>query len=661
MALTARSLPRGIRALAGGVVAALLLCTGATSASAEPPARLDEQITDSVGALAGDFDDVRDAVVQLQSDQGVQLWVAYVDTFDGMSGVQWTEATAQLSGLGGNDMLFAVATGDRAYGYTVADPMPVSDAELAQIMADVVEPELIADDWGGATIALANALDEPSGSGSAWWLWLLVGALVLGGGAFLIARSRRGKDPGDTPVADQAADPTAAEAEAESAPAPIEQVRFDAAAALIEADDSIRASEQELGFARAQFDDAATAPFVAVLEQARADLTRAFALQRSIDEAEGQDTEREVLEQIISLCLAADARLDDQVEHFDELRDMERRIDEILPSLAERAASLQVRLQGSTSVADEVRVRFSGAALQTVRGNLDQAADRIRFAVESVQVGHGLLAESDRQGAVARARAAEEALGQAHTLLDSVDRAPEELAQAQVAVAALLEETAKDIAEAESLGATANLSESLRYARETLDWARSAVASGEYDPAATRRALEDSDGALEAGLAPLRAAEEARRRADALLASTVDGARASIRAAGDFITTRRGAVGAQARTRLAEAERQFAAGIALAESDPATALPHLQTADQVADQALALAQQDEAHYLNSQRMRGGTSSLTNMMMGGILLDSMTRGSGRSRGRGRRSTGGGRSPSSFGGGASRARRGGGGRF
>ncbi len=656
--MTARRLPRGVQALAGGVLAALLLCTGATSASAEPPTRLDEQITDSVGALAGDTSDVRDAVTQLQADAGVQLWVAYVDTFDGTSGAQWTEATAQLSGLGGNDMLFAVATGDRAYGYSVADPMPVSDAELAQIMADDVEPELIAGDWAGATIALAEALDEPGGSGSRWWLWLVVGALVLGGGAFLIARSRRDTGQGDAPVAAPAGDPAAAE----PAPAPIDQVRSEAAAALIEADDSIRASEQELGFARAQFDDAATAPFVAVLEQARADLARAFTLQRSVDEVEGQDAERAVLEQIISLCLAADARLDDQVEHFDQLRDMERRIDEILPSLAERAASLQVRFQGSTTIADEVRVRFSGAALQTVRGNLDQAADRIRFAVESVQVGHDLLAESDRQGAVARARAAEEALGQAHTLLDSVDRAPEELAQAQVAVAALLEETAKDIAEAESLGATASLSESLRYARETLEMARSAVASGEYDPPTTRRALEDSDGALEASLAPLRAQEDARRRADALLASTLDGARASIRAAGDFITTRRGAVGAEARTRLAEAERQFAAGIAIAESDPATALPHLQAADQVADQALALAQQDEAHYLNSRRMRGGTSSLTNMMMGGILLDSMTRGSGRSRGRSRRAAGGGgRSPSSFGGGASRARRGGGGRF
>ena len=640
------------------MVAALLLCTGATSSSAEPPTHLEEQITDTVGALAGDIDDVRDAVVALQADEGIQLWVTYADTFDGTSGTQRTEATAQRSGLGGNDMLAAVATGDRAYGNSVADPMPVSDAELARIMADDVEPELSAGDRAGATIALADALDEPGGSGSRWWLWLLVGALVLGGGAFLIARSRRPKGPGNGSAAAQTDDPTTA---AEPAPVPIDQLRSEAAGALIEADDSIRASEEELGFARAQFDDAATAPFVAVLEQARADLARAFALQRTVNEAEGQDTEREVLEQIISLGLAADARLDDQVEHFDELRDMERRIDEILPSLAERAASLQVRLRGSTTIADEVRVRFSGAALQTVRGNLDQAADRIRFAVESVQVGHDLLAESDHQGAVARARAAEEALGQAHTLLDSVDRAPEELAQAQVAVAALLEETAKDIAEAEGLGATAGLSESLRYARETLDMARSAVASGEYDPPTTRRALEDSDGALEASLAPLRAEVEARRRADALLAITVDGARASIRAAGDFITTRRGAVGAEARTRLAEAERQFAAGLAIAESDPATALPHLQAADQVADQALALAQQDEAHYLNSRRMRGGTSSLTNMMMGGILLDSMTSGSGRSRGRSRRAAGGGRSPSSFGGGASRARRGGGGRF
>jgi uncharacterized membrane protein YgcG len=679
---TARSL-RLVAVLVGLLAAAIV---GAAPAFAEPPQRLDRQITDTAGALVGSESEVAGALADLQASSAIQLWVAYVPTFDGLSGQDWTDQTATLSGLGGNDVLFAVAVDDRAYGYSVDDTFPLSNDELARIMATQVEPRLIDSDWPGAVLALADGLAtaiaggatggatgppaQDSGGGPGALVWVLGGAVLLGGALLAVVLVRR--------VARSAASGAGSGPGAPPGAEPIESVRQRAAAALIDADDSIRTSEQELGFAIAQFGDEAAAPFTAALAESKAELQRAFALQQQAqDVSRGGPvgpgaaapttpaTERDLLTQVLDLCTSADARLDAQVEAFDQMRDLERTIDTVLPDLAGRVESLGTRLDSSRSTADGLGQAYPMAALAPLTTNLEQAEERIRFARDSVEQGASMLHDGDRGGAVARARAAEEALGQAGRLLDDVDAAPDALAQAQRAVGALVAETAKDIAEAESLGLSGPLESAHHFAADTLAWARAAMEAGNYDPIVVRRALDESDGALERALAPAREAAATRARAQALLPTTREAAEISVRVADDFITTRRGAVGAEARTRLAEAQRRLAAGVAL--SDPVAALAELQAADHLADQAHVLAQQDEARYRDNQYRRGGGGgTLGTMVLGGILIDALARGGaggprGIPMGGGFRPSGGTRGPGSFGGGGTRGRRGGGGRF
>ena len=84
-------------------------------------------------------------------------------------------------------------------------------------------------------------------------------------------------------------------------------------------------------------------------------------------------------------------------------------------------------------------------------------------------------------------------------------------------------------------------------------------------------------------------------------------------------STRRGAVGAEARVCLARAASLFAPGTAITQSVPSTALADLQEADALADQALRLAQQDEAGYLNARRMAGHDAGLTTLIASGSLV------------------------------------------
>ena len=115
-----------------GLLAGLVL-PAAVPALAEAPLRLDDQVTDRVGALSGDEDRVRDALQELRDDDGTQLWVVFVDSFDGASGTDWANRTAQEAQLGPGDVLFAVAVTDRAYGTSVDADFRMSDADLDEL------------------------------------------------------------------------------------------------------------------------------------------------------------------------------------------------------------------------------------------------------------------------------------------------------------------------------------------------------------------------------------------------------------------------------------------------------------------------------------------------------------------------------------------------
>ncbi len=138
-----------------GVLALLGLL--APPAAAVPPFDVPGQITEQAG-VGLDTSRVQDALEELREANGTQLFVVFVDSFDGQVGKGWADATAEVSGLGGNDVLLAIATGDRRYGVSVDAGFELSDQEIETILTEDVEPRLADDDWTGAAVALADGL-----------------------------------------------------------------------------------------------------------------------------------------------------------------------------------------------------------------------------------------------------------------------------------------------------------------------------------------------------------------------------------------------------------------------------------------------------------------------------------------------------------------------
>jgi len=662
------------------ILAAVVIILGVLGigvAVAEPPIRADIQITDLADALGGGEAEVRQALDRLREDDGTQLFVVFVSSFDGLDGLTWAEQSAQQSQLGSRDVLFAVAVDDRAYGLSVDQDYPITDDDLADLTATDVEPLLSQGDWAGAAIAMADGLSG-GGSGGGVPIALLLGGVVVAGGGYILYRRRRtrkhanGAGGAGGAAAAAGAPEAAADPHADLSP---EQLTFTASSALIDLDDAVQTSTQELTFARGQFGDEAVTGFQEALDAARAELGQAFAVRQELDDEvpEDEPAQRKLLAEILSLCQSADERLDAQSEAFDRLRDLDHTAPAVLESLTPRVDQVSARLPQEQQRITALQARYAATALISVADDVEQARALLDTARSELDEARSALQSPTPSAAVVSLRTAEDATAQADQLLDGLWRLETELDEAGAAITTARIETEKDLAEARSLlasgdaGSLAPLVARAEAALAAADAALSPTNGTLPDPLTALRQLTDGDLALDEALGSAREAHAQAQHIERNLDQAMLTAQSSLAAAGDFIRTRRGAVGSQARTRLAEGERHLDQAMSLVATDPATALRAAQQAGALGQQALQYAHSDVGEgigggYGNQGGSRGrgygggGGPDLGSLILGGILFGGGRGGGGfGGGGGGRRSTG------SFGGSGSRGRRGGGGRF
>lgn len=445
------------RRLAPALLVLSLLATGLlppAAARADAPMRLAAQVTDPVGALDDRRPEVDRALGTLASETGLQLFVVFVDSFDGTPAQTWTDETARRSDLGDRDALLAVATGDRSYAYSFARQAPLTDAELGRVAQSAIEPALSRGDWAGAVIGATDGYRAAAGgrggtapsrtsSGPSGWTLLLCLLVPLAAVAAGLRwrRSRRGGVAG--PAAPQAAAPVDPRAGVST-----EELSNRANTLLLQLDDDLRASERELDLATGQYGADTTAAFRAALDSARQEVAEAFRLRLSLD---GQPPDeagtRAVLAEIIRRCEQADARLDAEADAFDRLRDIESRADEVADEVERDRAAVEADLPAATALLRDLTSRYAGATVAGVAGNVEQARERLAFAVEAVRRAREALA-GDRPEAALAVRAASQAVDQAGQLVAAVRRSGEDLAAAGAAVAGLVSEVRSEVAQA---------------------------------------------------------------------------------------------------------------------------------------------------------------------------------------------------------------------
>ncbi|WP_234980884.1 TPM domain-containing protein [Agromyces cerinus] len=650
----------------------MVVGTGATGlAWAEDPVSFTSSpVVDTAGVLGGETDDVVAALDAAADRSGRQLFVAYVDEFTNpASAAEWADETAIANNLGSEDYLLAVAVDGRAYYLSAASDASISPDELDRISLEVIEPNLRDEDWAGAAIAGANAIADGSaggGNGSGWgFVWFIViAAVIVVIIAIVLARRKKKRATGG------------GEGGAGQVPLPsIEELRRQAGSALVQIDDAVKTSEEELGFAVASYGEASTESFRAALDAAKAKVAQAFGLQQQLDDAtpDTDEQRREWYGGIIRLTGEADAMLDEQAEQFDELRALERDAPAQLSRVQEEATAAEATIAPAEQRLAALGAQYAASATAPVADNLAQARSRIGFAREALAAASTDVAAGDAAQAAVGIRAAEEAVDQTTLLTAAVERLAADLTAADAAVAAGVDELDRDVATARGLQNAEAAALADRVASESAAL-RAAIAAPGRDPIALQAKLEQVDAEIDAAIQSVRDAAEQAARVQAQLSRSLTTAQSQVRAAEDYLVARRGAIGAEARTRLAEAGRLLVEAQGAATTDPGAALASAQRAERLAAEAMSLAQRDVGGFGGmggyggtAGGASGGGGDVLGAVLGGILINSVLGGGGGGYGGGRSSGGfgggrsSGRSAGSFGGSATRSRRGSGGRF
>ena len=102
-------------------------------------------------------------------------------------------------------------------------------------------------------------------------------------------------------------------------------------------------------------------------------------------------------------------------------------------------------------------------------------------------------------------------------------------------------------------------------------------------------------------------------------------AQSRVKAVSEFIDTRRGSIGPEARTRLSEAARQLDAAQAKRTTNPTEAIAHANGAASLAAQAQSLANDDVRKAQVSYAPQYGRQSDMGSVIGGIIIGNILRG------------------------------------
>ncbi|MFF4502075.1 hypothetical protein [Streptomyces sp. NPDC001401] len=421
------------------------------------------------------------------------------------------------------------------------------------------------------TAASAAAAEQDGTSAADLVLPLVVvAAAVVVAGYGYVRRTRRARTR---------TTPGGAAAPAGPAAPPLSELDERVRALLVEADDCVRTSREELEFAEARSGADPVAPFVRAVRGAESELSAAFRMRQQYDDGVPDDetSRRHALAGMVGRCQEAGRRLDAEAAGFDLLRALGTAdgLGAALEVAEDRFRALAARTGGAEATLAGLGRRYGTSAVEAVTGHVEQAKDRLVFATTRLNQARQTADMEEREDAARHLRAAEGATAQADVFVSGIERLAADLASAAKLVPAALTGAEAELAGARAAGTDAGdipageLHARAAHAHLVLAAVREELTAGPYDPLDALRLIVR-------GLAPVGVG-----RAGVLSVAASLVARSAVADADAFVTTHRGAVGSTARTRLAEAER-------LLTDEP----PDLLTADTLARRARERAEQD---------------------------------------------------------------------
>ncbi|MGO1547536.1 hypothetical protein [Microbacterium gubbeenense] len=360
--------------------------------------------------------------------------------------------------------------------------------------------------------------------------------------------------------------------------------------ALVAADERIRTTRDELAFASAELGDAATKDLREGLDAVALHMREAFELHQ-LNHDHIPDTAEELRTRnarIAQLCEWAEDVLDERTEALKDRVAKVREAPRVRESTRQEAKRIAERLPAAEQTVERLRTRYASAALQRIGANPAEGRQLVDFALHSCDVAERRREAGRKDDALVALEAAIEAVRRAQAILDAVDDFEIEAMRAQNTLSEVVADSRGDIGEARTERQTESVTRAISELEQGLSDLAPVGTPG--DPFAELARVSELNAALD------RARERAQRNIPSIehVAHDVEAADRAIGAARGLLDSHRALIGADARTRLAEAERlRIDAGTLVADEDTrerARDMAH--RSSQLAHESLQLAQRD---------------------------------------------------------------------
>ncbi|MFT4147710.1 MAG: TPM domain-containing protein [Micrococcaceae bacterium] len=613
-----------MKKLTAAAAASFVALTPVAAVAEDPVTLKGNMLIDSAGVLSNSQKkEVEKAQTNLYNKTGVNLVVVYVHEFTNPTdSAEWATEVANKNNFGRQDMIMAVAT-DSRQGYVDADQNLLSTEDQQELFSSVIQPKLHDNDYAGAAVAAAKTISGDDNSIMHIALPLTAGVAGLGGGLWYLSRKRRPTGKATKAITSDSNSLTSL---------PLNELKQRAGGLLVNTDDAIKGSQQELGFAEASYGEQAVAPFKKAITEAKNHLDTSFKIQGELDgidaEKLSEDQKKAGYTEIIQRCEAANKILDEQVESFDNLRKLEANVPAALEQVNTATQEVEPTIKEAQSALDRLKKKYEPSAYDSVKDNVQQAEERLAFVGTAVEASKAKLSAKDTSAAAIAVRAAEDAVAQANTLTSAVTNMETDLDTATSNLQEAVGATARDLAEAKANLANnsggAELAGVVAKAETALQQVQAQIQQGTIDPLQTLNTVQEAQKELDEKLGIVRSQQEQAARDAQQLQQTLMTAQSQISAVSDYINARRGGVGPDARTYLAESQRYYNTALQYAQQDPSTALQYAQQAYSYSSQASQMAQQDVQGFgaMTGGRGSGFGGGFGGAMLGGILIDSL---------------------------------------
>ena len=381
-------------------------------------------------------------------------------------------------------------------------------------------------------------------------------------------------------------------AEFEDVAPPVDTVRRDALRAaadarrrLSEADEQVRAAEEDWNFARAQFGSAATEEYGRRLEAAKAAIARGFDTHKQIEQTPDSHAKRRLATTITEDLDKNLPPLQDARKEFASRREKRSSLPTQLAEARERLVEELADLERSKEELSSIAGLYSASMLASLQDNPQRAEQLLESARAALETA-GTHLDTDATRAASALDTAQRALTMANAQTDAIFSAKTDLDAFRERLISSIGSVSTTLTDVKQLDSSDAFSPLLDEAEAAITRGQRALVSDE-DPLGALESLRDVELRLESVLAPLMTQEEARHKAKETAQRHIRDADAALTWARKYLKDHEGSALLDVNKLMSEAEQAMTEAREALDKDPLQASAAASRATTLTNRALA--------------------------------------------------------------------------